>query len=224
MQYCGLDGLRLAGFRIEIGDGDAGAIVANLLDHGLIADDLAESLARRPWGYGPCRRRAGTWWPASRPRPRTAALARGRHRADVHRQGIDGGRFLLAGAGRNGEARSLRSLKEIVGSEVAVFAKKDEHALLVFGGDVLVERALVDAFGEQFGDVAAGVVDHPALLDGLAAIQLVGLHERAARGVDLDLEGNVELAAITEHGGVDRRQTGGAEVLVVAFFPVSRFG
>jgi hypothetical protein len=40
----GFDGLCLSALRVEIGDGDPGAVVANLLDDGLIADDLAELL------------------------------------------------------------------------------------------------------------------------------------------------------------------------------------
>ena len=72
-------------------------------------------------------------------------------------------------------------------------------------------------FDEQLGDVAARVVDHLALLDRLAAIELVALQKRGARGVDLDFERNAELVAVVQHVGVDGGQARGAGVEVEAF-------
>ena len=100
--------------------------------------------------------------------------------------------------------------------ERAVGAEETEHAVAIGGGDVLVERAVANALGEQLADVAAGVVDDLALHHGLAAVGCVVLQEGGAAGVDLDLEFDAELAAIAEDGGVDGRQAGGADVLIVA--------
>ena len=82
--------------------------------------------------------------------------------------------------------------------EVAEAAEEVEEAGGVFFGELGVEGVLVDRFGEELGDIAAGVVDDLALLDRLAAVESIGLHERGAGGVDFDLEGDAELVAVVE--------------------------
>jgi hypothetical protein len=101
-------------------------------------------------------------------------------------------------------------------SSRAVLAEEVQHAGAVGGGEVLVERAVGDALGEQFADVAAGVVDDLALDHGLAAVGGIVLQEGGAAGVDLDFELDAELAAVAQHGGVHGGQARGADVLVVA--------
>ena len=59
-----------------------------------------------------------------------------------------------------------RAFERQIGLEIAVLLQEVDHALAVFGGDVLVERAFANAFGEQLGDVAAGIVDDAAFGDG----------------------------------------------------------
>jgi hypothetical protein len=61
-------------------------------------------------------------------------------------------------------------------------------------------------------------------LDGLAAVQVAGLHEGAAGGVDLDLERNAEFLTVAQHGGVNRGQAGGTDVLVVAVLKCAGLG
>ena len=78
---------------------------------------------------------------------------------------------------------------------------------------------LVDRFGQELSEIAAGVVDNPALLDGLAVVENIGLHERGAGCVDFDFEGDAELVAVAEEMGVDRRDAGGTGVEVAAVLP-----
>ena len=85
------------------------------------------------------------------------------------------------GAGRNFEAGAIGAAEEQIGIEIAVLAQELDHALAIVGADLLVERALLDALGEQLADMAARIVDDAALGNGHAAVQLVALHERAAR-------------------------------------------
>src|SRR5581483_6078041 len=118
-------------------------------------------------------------------------------------------RYLVAGACRTGEA--------IVGCEVAILGEELEHALLILSIEVLIERTLPDAFGEQLRDMAAGVIDHLPLLNRLAAVEVVRLHERRARGIDLDFERDAELVAVIQHVGVNGRQARGTGVEVEAF-------
>jgi hypothetical protein len=79
----------------------------------------------------------------------------------------------------------------------------------------------MNALGEKLGDVAAGVVDDSALGDRSAAVELVTLHECAARGVDFDLERDAELVAVAEHGVVNGGQARGAGVEVMIGLPVT---
>ena len=81
---------------------------------------------------------------------------------------------------------------------------------------LLIERAFLDAFGEQFADMAARVVNHAALGNSRAAVQLVALHQRAARGVHFDFKRDAQLAAVAEHGVVRGGQSRGPGVEVVA--------
>ncbi len=110
-----------------------------------------------------------------------------------------------------------RSLVEKVGREVAVFLQELDHLLFVGGGQFLIERAPLDTLGQQFGDMAAGIVFHLPVLHRLAAFEVVRLQEGAARGVDLNLQRDTQLAAVAEHGLVHRRQPCRAYILVEAF-------
>ena len=103
--------------------------------------------------------------------------------------------------------------------EIAEAGEEVEEAGTVFGGEVVVEGVLVDDFGEEFGKVAAGVVDDLALFYGFAGVEEGGLHEGRPGGVDLDLEGDAELVAVVEEMGVDGRDAGGAGVEVAAVRP-----
>ena len=67
--------------------------------------------------------------------------------------------------------------------------------------------------------MAAGVVDDAALGDGDAAVELVGLHQRAARRVHFDFERDAELVAVAEHGAMCGGQARGAGVEVMVFLP-----
>lgn len=79
----------------------------------------------------------------------------------------------------------------------------------------------VDGFDEEFGEVAAGIVDDLALLDGLAAVQDGGLHEGRAGGVDFDFEGDAEVVAVIEDSGVDRWDARWTGVEVAAVLPAA---
>jgi hypothetical protein len=60
-------------------------------------------------------------------------------------------------------------------------AQKLDHALAVIGIKLRIECALANALGQQFAHVAARVVHHAALRHRRAAVQLVALHQSAAR-------------------------------------------
>src|SRR5215831_3596903 len=75
-----------------------------------------------------------------------------------------------------------------------------EHALLVVRGQFLVERATVDCLAEQLGDFPARVVDRLAELDRPTVVRRRIVQQCAATGINLDLEGDAELSAITEDG------------------------
>ena len=134
----------------------------------------------------------------------------------VHVDGLAEDAGLVAGAGFGGVAGAVATAVFAGVVERAVDAEEAEHAVAVGGGDVLVERAVADAFGEEFGDVAAGVVDDLALDHGLAIVGGVVLQEGGAAGVDFNLELDAELAAVAEHVAMDGRETRGADVLIVA--------
>ena len=61
----------------------------------------------------------------------------------------------------------------------------------------LIERALLHALGQQFGHMAASIVNGLRLADGLTVKDIVVLQQRAARGIYLDLKFNTQLIAIT---------------------------
>src|SRR5271163_2664374 len=214
----GSDGLSLAALAVEIGDRDAVRGFADFADFGAIADNVAETLAE---GHRNLVHAADGLEHGGLPVDHLLghqALPQVGVEQGVHGKGVDGSRALLARAGWYGEAGTLGAFVEQVGLEIAVLNQKGDHALLVLCGNLLVEGALLDAFGEQLGDMAAGVVHHLPLLHWLPVVQVVGLHERTAGGVDFNLKRNAEFLAIAQHGGVDRRQAGGTDVLVVAFF------
>ena len=106
---------------------------------------------------------------------------------------------LRSGARQSRVAGTRGALEAQVGVEVAIGAQEREHAFLVVGGKFLVERAGAHRLAEQFGDGAAHVVVRLAHLDRLAAIGGGVVEQRPAVGVDLDLHGDAELAAIAEH-------------------------
>ena len=74
----------------------------------------------------------------------------------------------------------------------------------------------MDGFSEQFGDVAARVVDHRALLHRLAAVHAIALHQRAAGGVHFDFQRHAKFLAVSEHSDVLRGQASGTGVEIVA--------
>ena len=111
-------------------------------------------------------------------------------------------------------AGARRALEGEVGREVAIGAQEGEHALLVAGVELLVERAAIDRLAEQFRDLAAHVVVGLAHLDRLAAVRRRIVEPRVAAGVDLDLERDAELPAIAEHGLVGARNAGRAGIPV----------
>ncbi len=103
--------------------------------------------------------------------------------------------------------------------EVAEGGEEVEEVGGVFFGELVVEGVLVDGFGEEFGEVASGVVDDLTLLDGLAAVEDGVLHEGGAGGVDFDFEGYAEIVTVVEEIGVDGGDASGAGVEVAAILP-----
>ena len=91
--------------------------------------------------------------------------------------------------GRRGRARGRRSC-----------CRNASIRSLSLRGQFLVERAAVDRLAEQLGDFAARIVDRLAQLDRPAVVRRRIVQQRAAAGVDLDLQRHAELAAIAEHG------------------------
>ena len=79
----------------------------------------------------------------------------------------------------------------------------------------------VDGFGEEFGEVAAGVMDDLALLYGFAVIEQRRLHQGGTGGVDLDFQGDAELLTVAEEVGVDGGDSCGTGVEVAAVLPLA---
>ena len=132
-----------------------------------------------------------------------------------------GSRFTPTSAGRPRQglvARPRRALVEQVGRQIAVLPQKREHPLLVARRQLLIERAAIDRLAEQLRDFAARIVDGLAHLDRLAAIRGRIEQQRAAAGIDLDLERDAQLPAIAEKGlmmaGHARRAGIPVEVLI----------
>lgn len=61
--------------------------------------------------------------------------------------------------------------------EVAEVLKEFEKTGSFFFGELVVEGVFVDRFREEFGEIAACVVDDLSLLDGVAVVELWRLHE-----------------------------------------------
>ncbi len=116
------------------------------------------------------------------------------------RTGVDG-----ACAGASDETCALGAGVTSILVEVAEVLEEFEEAGRVFFGELVVEGVLVDGFGEEFGEVAACVVDDLTLLDGVAVVEFGRLHEGRAGGVDFNFEGYAELVAVAEDVGVDGR-------------------
>ena len=133
------------------------------------------------------------------------------------RRAEDAGVFSRAGKLREAGAFGADVLAGLV--ERAVGVEEVEHPRGVFGGHLVVERATADALGEEFGDVAAGVVAGLALDDRFAAVGLVVLQECTARAVDLNLQPHTQLAAVVEHSLVRGGQATGTEVLIAILIP-----
>ena len=72
--------------------------------------------------------------------------------------------------------------------------------------------------------MAAGVVDHGTLLDRLAAVHAIALHQGAAGRVHFHFERHTKFAAVTKHGEVLGGQTGGAGIKIIAFVERTTLG
>ena len=121
---------------------------------------------------------------------------------------------LVGGAGRLGEARSLRTLEAHILRQVAIGPQEGQQLLLVGQGQLSVQGALVDRLGQQFGDMAAGVVDPLAQLDRLAAVGLVTPQKGAAADIDLHFERHAQLAAIGQQALMVAGNAGRARIHV----------
>src|SRR5215469_7100082 len=80
---------------------------------------------------------------------------------------------------------------------------------------------LIDGFRKKFGDISAGIINYLALLNRLAAVQILALHQRAARGIDLNLQRYAQFFAITQNVVMNRRQACRTGIEVVVAFPVA---
>ena len=69
--------------------------------------------------------------------------------------------------------------------------------------------------------MTAGVVDHLPHDDRLPVVGFIVLQVSGAAHVDFNLQLDAQLAAVAQDGGVDRWQTGGAEVLIVPLRPAT---
>src|SRR5579871_1616195 len=109
------------------------------------------------------------------------------------------------GAGKLRRSGTRRTGIGVIALQVSVDLEKTEHALMVFGRELFIERVLIDALSEQLGDVPSGIVDGLALLDGLAAEGAVVHQQRTPRAVNLHFERNAELFAIAQDRFVNGR-------------------
>jgi hypothetical protein len=80
----------------------------------------------------------------------------------------------------------------------------------------LIESTLLYALGQQFGDMAASIVDGLPLADGFAVKDVVTLQQRAARGINLDLKFHSQFVAVAQHGLVNGGQARRAAVEVIS--------
>src|SRR5579883_1369989 len=69
--------------------------------------------------------------------------------------------------------------------------------------------------------MAARIVDHLPLLHGLAAVQPVALQQRSARRIDFYFKRHSQLAAVAEHGGMDRWQARRSGIEIASFFKIA---
>ncbi len=118
-------------------------------------------------------------------------------------------------------AAAFRARELVVLVEIAVSLQEGQHLLRVFLAQSLIEPVLVDALRQQFRYPAARIVDHLPLFDWLAAVQILRLHQGAARGVDLDLERHTQFFAVTQDGAMNRGQARRPGIHVVFPLPVT---
>ena len=176
----GIDGFDAAADAVLIGDAYAGAGLADTHDLRVVADDARELLlegARNLVHAADGLEHGGL--PVDdvlgeETIPQVCIEQR------VHGQRIARHAGLRSGAGQHFVAGALGAGESAVGFEIAVLGEELEHALFVFCAELLIERALANAFREQLGDVAACVIDHLALLDRLAVVELVTLQKGGA--------------------------------------------
>jgi hypothetical protein len=88
---------------------------------------------------------------------------------------VQGGLYEACSA-RCGEAGACGADVFAVAVEIAKAADEVEQSGGVLLRELIVEGVLVERLGEELSDVAARVVDDLALLDGLAAVEYLGLH------------------------------------------------
>ena len=100
------------------------------------------------------------------------------------------------------------------GPQVAEGSQQHQQPLPVIFVQLLVQSTLVYALGKKLRDVAARIVDHLPLLHRFPAKGFVARHQRAAIGVYEDLQSDVQLLAVAQHGFVNRGNAGGAGVKV----------
>src|ERR1700723_2378610 len=103
--------------------------------------------------------------------------------------------------------------------ERSIRAEEGQHTVAVHLRQVLIKRPLMNALGEQLTDMAASVINNLAHDRGISAVGVIVLEIGGAAHVDFDLQLNAKLATVSQDCLVDRRQTSGAEVLVVTLFP-----
>lgn len=116
-------------------------------------------------------------------------------------------------AGRPVEARTLAAGEAAIGLQIAVALQEGQQNLAVGGAQLAVERTLPHRLAEQFGDMAARIVDGLAHADARA----VGTdHIGRAAGIDLHFHRHAELVGIAQKGGVKARYARGAGIHVEA--------
>jgi hypothetical protein len=114
------------------------------------------------------------------------------------------------GVGLVGEAAAGRAVVRVVGAEIADRLEPHQKLFLVFGAELGVECALLRAFGEQLGDIAARVGVSLPLAHG-HTVECGLVKKSRAAVVDEGLERYAKTFAVPEQGAVvvgDARRTG----------------
>src|SRR5262249_23314323 len=130
-------------------------------------------------------------------------------------------RHVDAASAGSGIAPTLRAAVGRVLFQITECPHEREEPFDIVFGQYRVEAAPVDAFAEEFRQIASRVVNDPSLFHGAAAVQVIRLHQRGARRIDLYFERNAQLLAVAKYRAMNGRNARRAGIHVLSGLPVA---